>query len=83
MAEKETTSVDYLQQAINGIVTLGSSYFKSRSEAEASKLQAATTASAIETDKAVSSNTTRNILLIVGGTLGLILVFSTAKKLLK
>lgn len=81
MAEKSTK--DYIQQAIDGLVTLGSSYFSSRSASEASKLQAATTASSIETERAISSNTTRNILIIVGGTLGLILAFSTAKKLLK
>lgn len=84
MAEN-TSFLDLLNNAIEASKTITSSYFQGQADKESAKVQAAINESTQETDKQtkISANTTRNILLIVGGTLGLLLAFQTAKKLLK
>ena len=80
--EEKTNWLDNLIQATTTITT---SYFQSRADKEAAKVQASINENTLETDKQakISANTTRNVLLIVGGTLGALLVYKTAKKLLK
>lgn len=85
----ETTWTDtansWLQTAINGAVVLLDSNYKYKAEKEAAKVQSSIETSTTQTaaQQAQSTNMVRNVLLIVGGTLGLILAFGVAKKVLK
>lgn len=81
----ENPGNDWLSQILQATTTITSSYFQGQAAKESAKVQAAVNESTLETDKQakITANTTRNVLLIVGGTLGLILAYQTAKKLLK
>ena len=87
MSENTTDNsiLGLLNKALEATTTITSSYFQGQAAKESAKVQAAVNESTLETDKQakISANTARNVLLIVGGTLGLILAFNTAKKLLK
>lgn len=90
MAEQQTTSGwqianDWLQTAINAAVTLTDSKYKAQAAKEAAKVQASidtnTAKTAAQEEKSV--NLVRNVLIVVGGTLGLILAYGVARKILK
>ena len=88
MAQENTiadTANSWLQTAINGAVVLLDSNYRYRAEKEAAKLQNSIEKNTTETaaQQAQSNNMVRNVLLVVGGTLGLILAFGVAKKVLK
>ena len=79
------TGSNWLNAAINGAVVLLDSNYKLRAAKEAAKVQSSIESSTAQTaaQQEKSNNMTKNILLVVGGTLGLILAFGVAKKLLK
>ena len=81
----ENTASSWLQTAINGAVVLLESNYRYKAEKEAAKLQSSIDKNTTETaaQQAQSNNMVRNVLLVVGGTLGLILAFGIAKKVLK
>ena len=85
MEEQSTTFLDLLNNALKASETITASYFQGQAAKESAKVKAAINESTQETDNQtkLSANMTRNILLIVGGTLGLILVYQTAKRVLK
>jgi len=79
------TANSWLQTAINGAVVLLDSNYKYKAEKEAAKVQSSIEKNTTETaaQQAQSTNMVRNVLLVVGGTLGLLLAFGVAKKVLK
>lgn len=90
MAENTTNeSTDWLTRLIQPAQEFVASYYNYQTAKEQAKLQAGiatNTAQASAQEQAqaqANSNLVRNTLLIVGGTLGLILAFSLAKKALK
>ena len=72
-------------QALDATKTITATYFNTQAAKEAAKVQSAIQTSTIknENNAKVTANTTKNILLIVGGTLGLLLLFQTAKKVMR
>lgn len=90
MAEQQETSGwtianNWLQTAINAVVTITDSKYKAQAAKEAAKVQASIDTSTAKTaaQEERSTNMVRNILIVVGGTLGLILAYGVARKLLK
>ena len=88
MAQNTTwadTANSWLQTAINGAVVLLDGNYKYKTEKEAAKVQSSIESNTAKTaaQEAQSNNMVRNVLLVVGGTLGLLLVFGVAKKVLK
>lgn len=88
MAQQTTwteTANSWLQTAINGAVVLLDSNYKYKAEKEAAKVQTSIENNTAKTaaQQAQSNNMVRNVLLVVGGTLGLLLAFGVAKKVLK
>lgn len=79
------TATAWLNNAINGAVVLLDSKYKAQAAKEAAKVQSSIETSTAQTaaQQAQSTNVVRNVLLVVGGTLGLILAFGVAKKVLK
>lgn len=76
---------NWLQTAINAVVTITDSRYKAQAAKEAAKVQASIDTSTAKTaaQEERSTNMVRNILIVVGGTLGLILAYGVARKLLK
>lgn len=87
MAESTWTETagSWLQTAINGAVTLLDSNYKYQAAKEAAKVQGSIETSTAQTaaQQTKSNNMIKNVLLIVGGTLGLFLVYGVARKVLK
>ena len=81
----EENNKSWLDNLIQATTTITASYFQSRADKEAAKVQASINENTLDADKQykISATTTRNVLLIVGGTLGLLLAYKTAAKLLK
>lgn len=88
MAENQT-SENWLTSAISTVQTLVAPYYEYKTEKEKAKLQNAIDTNTISTTQqtqaqtTLSNNMTRNVLLVVGGTLGLVLAFGILKKALK
>ena len=86
MAENQTSS-NWLADAIKPVQDIVASYYNYRTTNEQAKLQAGiatnTAQASAQQEANKSNNLVRNTLLIIGGTLGLILAFSLAKKALK
>jgi len=88
MAEKETSG-NWLNTALAQVQDYVASYYNYQTAKETAKLQAginnntAQASAQQQVQATANSNLVRNTLLIVGGTLGLILAFSLAKKALK
>lgn len=88
MADNQTSG-NWLNDALAQVQTYVASYYNYKTAKEQAQLQAGinnNTAQASAQQQAqaqASTNIVRNTLLIVGGTLGLILAFSLAKKALK
>ena len=88
MAENQTND-NWLVSALQEVQTWVAPYYAYKTEKEKAKLQTAidtntvTTSNQTQAQTAVSNNMTRNILLVVGGTLGLVLAFGILKKALK
>ena len=76
---------NWLQTAINAVVTVTDSKYKAQAATEAAKVQASidtnTAKTAAQEEKA--NNTVRNVLIVTGGVLGLILAYGVARKILK
>ena len=76
---------NWLQTAINAVVTVTDSKYKAQAAKEAAKVQASidtnTAKTAAQEEKA--NNTVRNVLIVTGGVLGLILAYGVARKILK
>lgn len=87
MAENQTSN--WLSETLQQVQTLVAPYYEYRAEKEKAKLQTAIDTNTVSTTQqtqaqtAISNNMTRNILLVVGGTLGLVLAFGLLKKALK
>ena len=81
MAEESS----WLDKIIAGTTTITASYFAGRAAQETAKAQSVVNQNQVDANKQaqVGSNMTRNILLIVGGTLGALLVYQTARRILK
>ena len=89
MAETTNSNATWLERLIQPAQEFVASYYNYQTAKEQAKLQAgisqntAQTSAQQQVQAQASSNLVRNTLLIVGGTLGLILAFSLAKKALK
>lgn len=79
------TASNWLNTAINGAVVLLDSNYKLRAAKEAAKVQSSIEESTAQTaaQQERQTNVAKNVILVVGSTLGLILAFGVAKKLLK
>ena len=80
---------NWLVSALQQVQTIVAPYYEYKTEKEKAKLQTAIESNTIsatqqaQTQSAISNNMTKNVLLVVGGTLGLILAFGFLKKALK
>ena len=80
---------NWLTNALTQVQTTVASYYDYRTAKEKARLQAgidnntAQVSAQQEAEQKASNNFVRNTLLIVGGTLGLILAFTLAKRALK
>lgn len=86
MAETENQSFsNWLQTAIDAYTTVTQTKYAAQAAKEAAKVQSSIETSTAKTaaQQEKSNNMVRNVLLVVGGSLGLILAFGVAKKLLK
>jgi len=85
MADWSQITADWLNNAINGVVTIVDAKYGARAAKESAALQASINESTAQTaaQQASNNNMVRNVLLVVGGTLGLILVYGVAKKALR
>lgn len=87
MAENQNSN--WLSETIQQVTTLVAPYYEYKSEKEKAKLQSAIDSNTVSTTQqtqaqtTLSNNMTKNILLVVGGTLGLVLAFGLLKKALK
>ena len=81
----QNTANSWLQTAINGAVVLLGENYRYKTEKEAAKVQSSIDTNTAQTaaQQAQSNNMVKNVLLVVGGTLGLLLAFGVAKKVLK
>lgn len=75
----------WLDKALGVVKEIVPAYYNAKTAQEQAQVQNAITESTIaqENSKQASIQTVKNVLLIVGGTLGAILVYKTAIKLLK
>ena len=75
----------WLDAIIAGTTTITASYFTGKAAQETAKAQAVVAQNQVDANKQaqVSNNTMRNILIIVGGTLGALLVYQTARRIIK
>lgn len=75
----------WLDKALGVVKEIVPAYYNAKTAKEQAQVQNAITESTIaqENSKQASIQTVKNVLLIVGGTLGAILVYKTAIKLLK
>ena len=87
MAENQNSN--WLVETLQGVQTIVAPYYEYKAEKEKAKLQTAIETNTVsatqqaQTQTTISNNMTRNVLLVVGGTLGLVLAFSFLKKALK
>lgn len=87
MAENQNSN--WLVETLQEVKTWVAPYYDYRAEKEKAKLQTAIDTNTInqqaqtQAQATISNNTTKNILLVVGGTLGLVLAFGLLKKALK
>lgn len=87
MAEKSGWDIfaDTLNTAIQGGVLVLNSKYQADANKEAAKVQAGIESTTAKTtaEQEKSNTIAKNIVLVVGATLGLVLVFGIAKKILK
>ena len=87
MAEKSVSEqiADILNGSIQGAVVILDSISSAQAAREAAKVQTSIETSTAQSaaQQAASTNLAKNIVLVIGGTLGAILLFGWAKKALK
>lgn len=90
MAEQtNTTTAGWLERLIQPAQEFVASYYNYQTAKEQARLQAGISNNTAQTEAqqqaqaTASTNLVRNVLLVVGGTLGLVLAFGLAKKALK
>ena len=76
---------DWLQTAIDAYTTITQTRYNAQAAKEAAKVQSSIQTSTAKTAAQEEKSTllVRNVLLVLGGSLGLILLFGVAKKALK
>lgn len=76
---------NWFETALQSVTTVASSYFTADAQKEQAKIQQSIADSTIETNRmnAITSNNAKNILLVLGGTIGALLVYKMAVKVLK
>lgn len=76
---------DWLQTAIDAYTTITQTRYNAQAAKEAAKVQSSIETSTAQTAAQQEKSTllVRNVLLVLGGSLGLILLFGIAKKALK
>lgn len=83
MAEQKSTS--WVDTAIQAVQTIASQYYQGEAAKETAKVQASIEKSQIDANNTqkIQTNIVKNVLLVVGGTLGVLLVYKVAKNILK
>lgn len=76
---------NWFDTALQSVTTIASSYFTADAQKEQAEIEKSIAQSTIETNRlnAQTTNTAKNILLIIGGTIGALLVYKMAVKTLK
>lgn len=76
---------NWFDTALQSVTTIASSYFTADAQKEQAEIEKSIAQSTIETNRmnAQTTNTAKNILLILGGTIGALLVYKMAVKVLK
>ena len=76
---------NWFDTALQSVTTIASSYFTADAQKEQAEIEKSIAQSTIETNRmnAQTTNTAKNILLILGGTIGALLVYKMAVKTLK
>lgn len=76
---------NWFDTALQSVTTIASSYFTADAQKEQAEIEKSIAQSTIETNRlnAQTTNTAKNIVLILGGTIGALLVYKMAVKVLK
>lgn len=76
---------NWFESALQSVTTIASSYFTADAQKEQAQIEKSIAQSTIETNRlnAQTTNTAKNILLVLGGTIGALLVYKMAVKTLK
>lgn len=76
---------NWFETALQSVTTIASSYFTADAQKEQAEIEKSIAQSTIEQNKmnAQTTNTAKNIVLILGGTIGALLVYKMAVKTLK
>lgn len=76
---------NWFETALQSVTTIASSYFTADAQKEQAEIEKSIAQSTIETNRmnAQTTNTAKNIVLILGGTIGALLVYKMAVKVLK
>lgn len=76
---------NWFETALQSVTTIASSYFTADAQKEKAEIEKSIAQSTIETNRlnAQTTNTAKNIVLILGGTIGALLVYKMAVKTLK
>lgn len=76
---------NWFETALQSVTTIASSYFTADAQKEKAEIEKSIAESTIETNRmnAQTTNTAKNIVLILGGTIGALLVYKMAVKVLK
>ncbi len=84
MAEN-TNNGSWFDKALQSVTTIASSYFTAEAQKEQAQINQSIADSTIEQNRlnAVTANNAKNVLLVIGGTIGALLVYRMAVKILK
>jgi len=76
---------NWLDKALETVSSVAVGYFNADAQKEQAQIQQSIAESTIETNRmnAITANNAKNILLVVGGTIGALLVYKMAVKVLK
>lgn len=85
MADTTDTGSTWFDKALQSVTTIASSYFTNEAQKEQVQIQQSIADSTIETNRlnAITTNKAKNVLLIIGGTIGALLAYRMAVKILK
>lgn len=80
-----TNNESWFDKAMQSVTTIASSYFTSEAQKEQAQISQSIADSTIEQNRlnAVTANNAKNVLLVIGGTIGALLVYRMAVKILK
>mgnify|MGYP003289121894 CR=1 FL=1 len=76
---------NWLDKALDTVSSVAVGYFSADAQKEQAQIQQSIAESTIETNRmnAITANNAKNILLVIGGTIGALLVYKMAVKVLK